>query len=109
MEQKFFFDTPTQVCFWDADGNHWLSGIGYRDEIICGCCGGVIEIADIVEFAPEEIGDPIRVFDFWVDLTAEIAGDGWPENPFAEESCPTDEEMCEMEAYYFKNLEDSEG
>jgi hypothetical protein len=31
-----FFETPTQVKFWDADGGHYTAGIAYKDEIICG-------------------------------------------------------------------------
>ncbi len=84
MEKRFFFEIPTQVCFWGIDGTRWSSGIAYHDEIICGCCGRIIKIADIVKFAPEKVGDPIRKFDFWVDLTVEITGECWPENPFEE-------------------------
>lgn len=40
-----FFETPTQVKFWDPDGGHYTAGIAYKDEIICGCRGGVFEIA----------------------------------------------------------------
>lgn len=29
-----FFETPTQVKFWDPDGGHYTAGIAYKDEII---------------------------------------------------------------------------
>lgn len=41
---NMFFESPTQVKFWDADGGHYTAGIAYKNEIICGCCGGVFEI-----------------------------------------------------------------
>lgn len=67
------FDEPTQVAFWDSDGGHWCGGIAYGTEIICGCCGGVMDLDEIYEFAPEDI-DPIRVYKNWVDINAEILG-----------------------------------
>ena len=67
------FDEPTQVAFWDYDGGHWTGGIAYGTEIICGCCGGVIDIDEVYEFAPKHI-DPIKVFGDWVDINAEIIG-----------------------------------
>ena len=39
-----FFESPTQVKLWDADGGHYTAGVVYKNEIICGCCGGVFEI-----------------------------------------------------------------
>ena len=67
------FDEPTQVAFWDYDGGHWTGGIAYGTEIICGCCGGVMDIDEIYEFAPSNV-DPIQVFGDWVDINAEIVG-----------------------------------
>ena len=65
------FDVPTQVAFWDVDGDHYVGGITYGDKIICGCCGGIIEIAEVYEFAPEGI-EPIVVYNEWVDLSGDI-------------------------------------
>lgn len=31
-----YFEVPTQVKFWDYFDEHYLGGIAYRDEIICG-------------------------------------------------------------------------
>lgn len=67
------FDEPTQVYFWDSENECWVGGIGYGTEIICGCCGGVIDIDEIYEFAPDGI-DPLHIFDEWVDISAEIIG-----------------------------------
>ena len=68
------FENPTQVMFWDTDGNHWCGGIGYGTEIICGCCGGVVDIDEVYEFAPEEIINPLMPFEHWVDISIEIIG-----------------------------------
>lgn len=73
---KNYFDIPTQVKFWDYDGDHYIGGIGYRDEIICGCCGGIFDINEIYKFAPIDLCEgPIVVYDDWVDISNEICGE----------------------------------
>ena len=67
-----FFEAPTQVKFWDADGGHYTAGIAYKDEIIC---GGVFEIEEIIEDAKTDGVVPIIPYELWVDLVSEIAGD----------------------------------
>lgn len=69
------FEVPTQVAFCDPDGpGHFIGGIGYGEEIICGCCGGVYEIADIYEACSIESEEPIVVYEDWVDISEEICG-----------------------------------
>ena len=71
-----YFEVPTQVKFWDYFDEHYLGGIAFRDEIICGCCGGVFDISDIYESAPDTLKeDPIVIPDRWVDFSREICGD----------------------------------
>lgn len=89
-EEYTYFEEPTQVKFIDVnydDGTenpepHWLGGIAYQDEIICGCCGGVIELkelyADWRDFAYKnypDIDSPLEVYEYWVDISNEIQGD----------------------------------
>ena len=77
MKKYDYFGVPTQGKFWDYMGEHYLGGIAYRDGIICGCCGVVIGISDIYEFAPDTLEeDPIIIPDRWVDFSREICGDG---------------------------------
>ena len=65
MEDKILsFKKPTQVAFWDVDGSHYTGGIAYGTEIICGCCGAIIEIEEVYEFAPEG-RTPIVVYNDW--------------------------------------------
>ena len=66
---KKFYDVPTQVKFIETpdavDYPRWIGGIASQDYVICGECGGIIEledIADIVELP-------------WVDITDGIGGD----------------------------------
>lgn len=68
-----YFEVPTQVKFWDYfDCDHYNGGIAYRNEVICGCCGGVFDISEIYEFAPDTLEeDPIVVYD-WIDISSEI-------------------------------------
>ena len=78
---KYYFETPAQVVFHDPDNpGSWLSGIAYRDVIICGCCGGVFEIADVVDCAKEDaIKNAIHKYYDWTDLADEITGGELPE------------------------------
>lgn len=62
-----YFEKPTQVKFLDRDNNRWVGGIGYHDEIICGCCGGILE-TDV--FADYEV----ITYD-WMDISDEIIGE----------------------------------
>ena len=71
------FDVPTQVMFWDITMDHYTYGIAYKNEIICGCCGGVFEIAEIVDYTPSEL-QPIYPYENWVNLTDEIFGGSYP-------------------------------
>ena len=59
-----FYGNPTQVIFYNLSG-HKKSGIGYKDKIICGCCGAIYN-ADEVKIEKELP---------WIDLTEEIGGD----------------------------------
>lgn len=68
---KQYFETPTQVLFkQDAEtmrenGAEWFAGIAYHDEIICGCCGGIVEVSET------ELIQPLP----WVNISEAIAGD----------------------------------
>jgi hypothetical protein len=73
MEKKMYFENPTQVVWVDED-NHAHAGIAYGDIIICGCCGGTQEIAEIYEFAPEGVENPITELE-WTSIREEIGGD----------------------------------
>lgn len=73
MKKYNYFEAPTQVKFWDE---HYIGGIAYRDEIICGCCGGIFRISDVYEVAPDTLdNDPIIVYNGWVGLSSEICRD----------------------------------
>ncbi len=77
MEQNMqYFDRPKQVVFADPDNaGEWITGIAYKDEIICGCCGGVFDIDDVVDMAAEAgIINPIYAYSDWNDIAAEITG-----------------------------------
>ena len=108
MDEMKYFDKPTQVVFYDVDGDNWKSGIAYCGEIICACCGGVIEIDEIYEFAPAEIAKPIFPYHSWCDITDDIIGGEMPEEWYNIYG-PTDEdEEVQAEAWYFPNFQDKE-
>ena len=68
---KRFFEKPTQVMFKQDEetmlenGAEWFAGIAYHDEIICGCCGGIIEMDEVETISPMS----------WIDISEAIAGD----------------------------------
>lgn len=68
------FEVPTQVKFYDADSGMFQGGIAYGDEIICGCCGGIFEVDEVIEGAKRAGVDlDIRIMS-WVDISEEILG-----------------------------------
>lgn len=75
---KYNFDIPKQVMFWDYFEEKYCFGIGYKDVIICGCCGSIFEINDVLENTPE---DHVAIYPYetWVDLSYEIYGGQYPE------------------------------
>ena len=80
---KTYYDVPTQVVFYDGgeDSQHpeFCSGIAYKDEIICGCCGGVVEISEIIEDAKADgIKTAIYDYEHWNDIREEIIGGEYP-------------------------------
>ena len=64
---------PYQVQFWDDEG--YCAGILVGRQVICGCCGALYDIDEIIESATEDDVAAILLFDTWVDISAEIAGD----------------------------------
>ena len=71
---EIYFTSPTQVMFADPDnpGSYQL-GIAYKDEIICGCCGGIFEIDEIEP-------DKIYPYNSWEDICFAISGGEFPDN-----------------------------
>ena len=47
------------------NGAEWFAGIAYHDEIICGCCGGIVEVSETEQIQPLP----------WVNISEAIAGD----------------------------------
>ena len=71
-----YFEVPTQVKFWDVDGDHYVGGIAYRNDVICGCCGGIFDISEIYESAPDTLdNDPIVVVNGWKNLSDKMCGE----------------------------------
>lgn len=64
---------PVQVMFYDGDG--MCSGIMFGDKIICGCCGAIFEVEDVIDNAKIDGVDAIKMFTYWADLSDEIKGD----------------------------------
>ena len=73
---KIYYEQPTQVVFTDDCGETWNYGIAYQDEIICMCCGCLVSIEELIEFAQEDNyeGDIIIEEPEWVDITEDWVG-----------------------------------
>ena len=63
-----YYDRPTQVVFMEEEGvvdePRKIGGIAYHDYIICGECGGIVQISDT------EIVKELR----WCDISEDIGG-----------------------------------
>lgn len=75
---KTYFERPTQVMFLDEEGTHQF-GIAYEDYIICGCCGGIFYIDDVIADMPKGYKQVIYEYDTWSNLSDEIYGGELPE------------------------------
>lgn len=64
--KKRYFDKPTQVIFSDGEGNTYLPGIAFRDEVFCLDCGGLLLLEDV---------DIIKEFQKWASIPVEIIDD----------------------------------
>ena len=86
---KHYYEKPTQVKFRDPDyelmneeteeDRPWIAGIADGEYVICGCCGALIELADLFEVA--EGDDDNEPFDLqfeelpWTDINEVIIGE----------------------------------
>ena len=108
--EKMYFEKPTQVVFADPDNpGEWLAGIAYMDEIICGCCGGVFSIEDVIEMAREDgVKCAIHEYHEWNDIADEIVGGELPEGLARNEKYEIYEVSDEDYEQHFFILEEEE-
>jgi hypothetical protein len=72
-----YYTHPVQVKYWDTDLKKYVGGIGYHEVIICGCCGKVCSIAEIIDEAEKYYKmDPDKaIIEMnWIDISQEIIG-----------------------------------
>ena len=70
------FEIPTQVKFWDEDTNDYIGGIAFEGKIICGCCGGVIDIEDYLDYSDPDMAPHEKIISLeWMDISEEIKGE----------------------------------
>ena len=68
--RKNYFEVPTQVRYYDEGA--YGTGIAYRDEVICACCGGVTPLEEIYEFADEDGVQAIYEYTTWENITESV-------------------------------------
>ena len=84
---KDYYENPTQVLFLDFESvtdiaeTRYIGGIAYQDEIICGCCGGIFSIKELIEeYKDYLVSEPwLKNFPLirpmsWIDISEEIIG-----------------------------------
>lgn len=75
-----YYATPCQVRFidlGDPSNPTMCGGIAYKDGIICGCCGAILSIQEIIDDAARagiHFDDAIIELD-WIDIEEAIRGD----------------------------------
>jgi hypothetical protein len=75
-----YYGTPCQVRFVDCGDPKNITkcgGIAYQDFIICGCCGAILKIDDIIKDA-EKAGvhwDDAIVELEWINISESITGE----------------------------------
>ena len=75
-----YYPTPTQVRFYDGNNPNeivWHGGIAYQDFIICGCCGLVFPIQEVIDDAEKDgvHWDDAVVELEWFDIEDAIKGE----------------------------------
>ena len=72
-----YYGTPCQVRFYDAHDNMWRGGIALHDFVICGCCGVMLKIQDIIDDAEKYNihWDEAIVELEWIDIEEAIRGE----------------------------------
>lgn len=74
---ELYYAHPIQVRYWDTGLQKYVSGIGYHDVIICGCCGKACSITEIIDEAAKYCKmdpDKIIIEMEWVDINQTILG-----------------------------------
>ena len=79
------FNIPRQVAFWNDAEMNYVGGIWVGKNIICGCCGCIFEVEDLIADAEEDGVVPLYVLP-WVDLTEELLGDWEPDDGEGDEN-----------------------
>ena len=74
-----YYGTPCQVRFYDGNNPDevvWHGGIAYQDYIICGCCGLVLPIQEVIDdgVACGLHWDDVIVELEWLDVSEAIRG-----------------------------------
>jgi hypothetical protein len=72
---KTYYEYPTQVKFYDSLTEEWLGGIAYQHDIICGCCGGFVDIQGVLNDGAED-GIVVPIVELsWTSISNEIKGE----------------------------------
>jgi hypothetical protein len=61
-----YYGTPCQVKYWDPDDEEYIGGIAIHDYLICGCCGSISKISDIIAAG-------VKAGKYWDDVIIELS------------------------------------
>lgn len=75
--EELYYNHPVQVRYWDTGLEQYVGGIGYHEHIICGCCGKLCSISEIIEEASKYSkldADKAIIEMEWINISNEIIG-----------------------------------
>lgn len=75
--EELYYNHPVQVRYWDTGLEQYVGGIGYHEYIICGCCGKLCSISEIIEESAKYSkldADKAIIEMEWIDVSNEIIG-----------------------------------
>lgn len=78
MMDNLYYSHPVQVRYWDTGLKKFVGGIAKSNYIICGCCGKVCAIAEILEEAAKHDNlhpDQAIIEMDWIDINEAIIGE----------------------------------
>lgn len=74
---ELYYSHPVQIRFWEPCVKRYVGAIAYKDFVICGCCGSLIPIQDIIDTAKEfsNMNEDEAIVELdWIDINQEIVG-----------------------------------
>ena len=69
-----YYGTPCQVKYWDPCEEEYVGAIAVYDYLICGCCGSVAKLSDVIAAGVKDgkHWDDVIIELSWNDINKDI-------------------------------------